>query len=166
MLCYWIYLWVLYDCQNKERTFPSALTAWFLCLRRIICYEVGTVPVRKFSRHFSWRCIWVNAQLCLPTTWRRIERVHVYLHLVLVSALDGGEWSTSGPGRFIPREKNKIKHLTCWLGSWVGLGTGLDVWKNRICCPCRDSNVNRPVSIPTMLTQRILFFCNTFHRIL
>jgi len=73
------------------------------------------------------------------------ERVHVYLHLFLVSGLDGGRWSTSGLRCFFPRQKNFIY----WLGSWVGRGTSLDVWKNRIRCPCRDSNVDRPFSILT-----------------
>jgi hypothetical protein len=30
--------------------------------------------------------------------------VEVYLHAFLTSALDGGEWSVSRPGRFTPRE--------------------------------------------------------------
>jgi len=32
------------------------------------------------------------------------EGVAVWLHLFLTSALDGGEWSDSRPGRFTPRE--------------------------------------------------------------
>jgi len=31
-------------------------------------------------------------------------RVEVQLHAFLTSELDGGEWSTSGPGRFTHRE--------------------------------------------------------------
>jgi hypothetical protein len=34
----------------------------------------------------------------------------------LTSALDGGEWSGSLPGRFIPRE---IARGTYWIGGWV-----------------------------------------------
>jgi hypothetical protein len=40
----------------------------------------------------------------------------------LTSALDGGEWSTSRPGRFIPRERVPGTH---WIGGWVGLSAGL-----------------------------------------
>jgi hypothetical protein len=47
----------------------------------------------------------------------------VYIHILLTSALVGGEWSTSRPGRFTPREKGPGTH---WIGSWVDLRAGLD----------------------------------------
>jgi hypothetical protein len=34
--------------------------------------------------------------------------VDVYIHIFLTSALAGGEWSTSRPGRFTPREKAPV----------------------------------------------------------
>jgi hypothetical protein len=37
--------------------------------------------------------------------------------LYLTSALAGGEWSASRPGRFIPRETAPGFH---WIGGWVG----------------------------------------------
>jgi len=40
----------------------------------------------------------------------------------LTSALDGGEWSASLPGRFTPRERAPCTH---WIGGWVGPRTGL-----------------------------------------
>jgi hypothetical protein len=43
--------------------------------------------------------------------------VEVYLHAFLTSELDGGEWSDSRPGRFIPRERTPGTH---WIGGWVG----------------------------------------------
>jgi hypothetical protein len=42
----------------------------------------------------------------------------------LTSALDGGEWSASRPGRLTPGE---IAVGTHWMGGWVSLTTGLDV---------------------------------------
>lgn len=36
----------------------------------------------------------------------------------LTSALDGAEWSGSGPGRFNPGE---IGYGTHWTGGWVGI---------------------------------------------
>jgi len=42
---------------------------------------------------------------------------------VLISALDGGEWSAQCPGYFIPREMASSTH---WTGGWVGLRVGLD----------------------------------------
>jgi hypothetical protein len=41
----------------------------------------------------------------------------------LTAALDGGEWSASRPGRFIPRER--APGTSCW-GGWVGPRAGLD----------------------------------------
>jgi hypothetical protein len=43
--------------------------------------------------------------------------VEVYLHAFLSSALDGGEWSASRPGRFTPRERAPGTHC---IGGWVG----------------------------------------------
>jgi len=42
--------------------------------------------------------------------------VKVQLHVFLTSALDGGEWSASHPGRFTTRERAPGIH---WIGGWV-----------------------------------------------
>jgi len=47
-------------------------------------------------------------------TYRGVE---VQLHAFLTSALDGGEWSVSRPGRFTPRKRAPGAH---WIGGWVG----------------------------------------------
>jgi hypothetical protein len=44
--------------------------------------------------------------------------------LFLTSALDGGEWSASGPDCFISGEGAHGAH---WLGGFMGLRAGLDV---------------------------------------
>jgi hypothetical protein len=49
--------------------------------------------------------------------------VEVYLHAFLNSALDGGEWSASRPGRFTLRERAPGTH---WIGVWVGFRAVLD----------------------------------------
>jgi hypothetical protein len=41
----------------------------------------------------------------------------------LTTALDGGEWSASRPGRFTPEERTPGTH---WIGGWVGPRVGLD----------------------------------------
>jgi hypothetical protein len=46
----------------------------------------------------------------------------------LPSALDGGEWSVSRPGRFTPWERAAGTHLT---GDSVGLRAGLDTVEKR-----------------------------------
>jgi hypothetical protein len=51
----------------------------------------------------------------------------------LTSAVDGGEWSTSRPGRFTPRERAPGTH---WVGGWVGPRAVLDVVvKRKILAP-------------------------------
>jgi len=62
----------------------------------------------------------------------------------MISALDGGKWSVSRPGHFIPRERSPVTHLT---GGWVVLRAGLDaVVKRKIPIP-------RLVAIPTELSR-------------
>jgi hypothetical protein len=41
----------------------------------------------------------------------------------MISALDGGEWLASLPGRFIPGERAPGTH---WIGGWVGPRPDLD----------------------------------------
>jgi hypothetical protein len=49
--------------------------------------------------------------------------VEVLLHTFLTWALNGGQWSVSRLGRFIPGERAPSTHC---IGDWVGLRTGLD----------------------------------------
>jgi hypothetical protein len=52
------------------------------------------------------------------------EGVTVYIHIFLTSAITGGEWSASRPGRFTPD--------TQWIRDWVDLRAGLyDVEKRK-----------------------------------
>jgi hypothetical protein len=56
----------------------------------------------------------------------------------LTSALDGGEWSASRPGRFTPRERDPGTH---WIGGWGGPRAVLDtVVKRKIPSPHWESN--------------------------
>jgi hypothetical protein len=47
----------------------------------------------------------------------------VSIHIFLTSALVGGEWSASRPGRFTPEEKAPG---TYWIRGWVDPRAGLD----------------------------------------
>jgi hypothetical protein len=47
----------------------------------------------------------------------------------LTSAIDGGEWSASRPGRFTPRKRSTGTH---WIGSWVGPRAVLDTVKVKV----------------------------------
>jgi hypothetical protein len=56
--------------------------------------------------------------------------MEVELHAFFTSALDGGEWSASRPGRFTPTERAPGTHL---LGGWEGPRAVLDaVMKRKI----------------------------------
>jgi hypothetical protein len=64
----------------------------------------------------------------------------------LTSALDGGEWSASRPGRFISRERASGTH---WIGGWVCPRAGLDaVVKRKIPSPRLESNPRTPIVQP------------------
>jgi hypothetical protein len=67
----------------------------------------------------------VNSSPCLTEhhTMKAYGGMEVYLHAFLTSALDGGEWSASRPGRFIPKVRTPG---TSWVGGCVGPRTGLD----------------------------------------
>jgi hypothetical protein len=54
--------------------------------------------------------------------------VDVYIHTFLTSALAGGEWSASLPGRFTPGGRAPGTH---WIGGWVDPRAGLDDVKKR-----------------------------------
>jgi hypothetical protein len=59
----------------------------------------------------------------------------------LVSAVNGGEWSASHPGRLPPEERAPGAH---WLGGCVGLRAGLDsMEKRKHLLPCAR---NRPLA--------------------
>jgi hypothetical protein len=66
----------------------------------------------------------------------------------LTSALDGGEWSASRPGRALPPgERTPGTH---WIGGWVGPRAGLDTGARRKICPCWGSNLDRPIVQPVV----------------
>jgi hypothetical protein len=77
------------------------------------------------------------------TPWRRLGGEEYSSYSFLTSALDGGEWSASRPGRtFTSGERTPGTHCT---GGWVGLRAGLDTEvRGKIFCPCRESNPDRP----------------------
>jgi hypothetical protein len=78
----------------------------------------------------------------------------------LTSALDGGEWSASHPGRFTARERAPGSH---WIGGWVGPRAVLDaVVKRKIPSSCRESNLRIPILQP--VAQRYTDWAITAHK--
>jgi hypothetical protein len=74
-----------------------------------------------------------------------------YIHIFLTSALVGGKWSASRPGRFNPGER---AHGTHWIGGWVGPRAGLDDVEKRKFLPPRDSNSDPSVVHPIASSYR------------
>jgi hypothetical protein len=54
--------------------------------------------------------------------------VDVQIHIFLTSALVGGEWSNSRPGRYIPGERAPGTH---WIGGWLDFKASLDDLEKR-----------------------------------
>jgi hypothetical protein len=70
----------------------------------------------------------------------------------LTSALDGGEWSASRPGRFKARERAPGTH---WIWGWVGSRAGLDAAvKRKIPSPSRESNLRTPIVQPVFWNKQ------------
>jgi hypothetical protein len=90
----------------------------------------------------------VKQSRCTP--WRRLGGDEVYSsYSFSTSALDGGEWSASHPGRALtPGERTPGTHCT---GGWVGPRAGLDTEvRGKILCPRRGSNPDCPVVQPVV----------------
>jgi hypothetical protein len=58
--------------------------------------------------------------------------VDVQIHVFFTSALVGGEWSASLPGRFAPRERAPGAH---WIVGWAGPRAALDDLETRKILP-------------------------------
>jgi hypothetical protein len=91
----------------------------------------------------------VQVKLSRYTPWRRLGGEEYSTYSFSTSALDGGEWSASRPGRaFTPGERTHGTHCT---GGWVGPRAGLDAKATgKILCLRRGSNPGRPVVQPVV----------------
>jgi hypothetical protein len=76
----------------------------------------------------------------------------------LTSALDGGEWSASRPGRFSPRERAPGTH---WIGGCAGPRAVLDaVMKRKIPRNLVKHRVKFTVTLPrNKVVDMLLFYC-------
>jgi hypothetical protein len=94
--------------------------------------------------------------------------VNVQIHIFLTSALAGGEWSASRPGRFTPGQKAPGTH---WIRGWVDPRASLDDVEKILDptgtrTPTLRSSGPHPVAIPTTLSPLLLFMDMTFEKII
>jgi hypothetical protein len=68
--------------------------------------------------------------------------VAVQIHIFLTSALVGGEWSASHPGRFTPRDTAPGTHS---IGGWVDLRAALGAVETRKMGVEPDSSVTQAI---------------------
>jgi hypothetical protein len=73
---------------------------------------------------------------------------------LIISVLDGGEWSASRPSLFTPRERALGTH---WIGGWVGPRAVLDiaVVKRKIPSPRLESKTITPIVQPVEILLEI-----------
>jgi hypothetical protein len=95
----------------------------------------------------------------LYTPWRRLGERRYNSYSFSTSAVDGGEWSASRPGRaFTPGERTPGPHCA---GGWVGLRAGLDTEdRGKILCPRRGSNPDRSVVQPVVRHYCMSYPCS------
>jgi hypothetical protein len=112
-----------------------------------------------FKRNSSCKIIGVNGKVVPPRHVGVLgEWMYSSMHS-LTSALYGGEWSASRPGRFTLREGAPGTH---WIGDWVGPGAVLDAAvKRKIPNPppgIESWNPNRPGRSPAL--YRLSYPCS------
>lgn len=73
--------------------------------------------------------------------WRRMWCGGIAPSFFLTSALEGGEWLASSPGRFTPGDRSFSTH---WIVGWVGPWADLTAVEKKNLCPCLESNLCRP----------------------
>jgi hypothetical protein len=124
-------------CCNWVFSEFELLCIYALFRMSVVLYEVSVLKVKvNLSLCFNW----AQRHGGVLGEWR-YSSTHS-----LTSALDGGEWSASRPGRFTPRERAPRTH---WIGGWVGPRAVLDaVVKRKISSPRRESNPRTPIVQP------------------
>jgi hypothetical protein len=70
----------------------------------------------------------IAVNLSLYYAMKAFGGVDIYIHIFLVSALVGSEWSASRPGRFTHWERASVTH---WIGGWMDPRVGLDDMEKR-----------------------------------
>jgi hypothetical protein len=136
-------------CSQKTTT---ATCPEIVCIFQVIMLFnavnfISTIDVSIFcSKLYIYKK--VKLSLCLTKHYavKTYWEMEVELYAFLISALGGGEWSASRPGRFTLRVRAPGTH---WIGGWAGPRAVLDaVVKRKIPSPHRKSNPRTPIVQP------------------
>jgi hypothetical protein len=114
---------------------------WYL--RGVNSRSLFKISRLEISRRIKVKSLcfnWATCHECILREWK-YSSTHS-----LTSALDGGEWSASRPGRFTPRERAPVNH---WIGGWMGPRASLyAVVMRKISSPYRDSKHRQSILWP------------------
>jgi hypothetical protein len=122
--CKWFwpksYLYECWKVQHKRLVWLSIFPKLNISLKSSVSFwitwrnsEEWKTILKGLSEHDCCNCNWVPRHEGVLGEW-----MYSSTHS-LTSALDGGEWLASRPGRFTPREKALDTH---WIGGWAGPG--------------------------------------------
>jgi hypothetical protein len=107
------------------------------------------IIVIRFNLRLCCSIQYVKAEPSRYTPWRRLRGEEYMSCSFSISALDGGEWSASRPGRVLPPGKGPPG--THGTGGWVGPRANLDTEvRGKISSLCRGSKPDRPVRSQTL----------------
>jgi hypothetical protein len=131
--------------SSKRKSVDYCISLWDYKISRRRVWSSESSGMYCISYTVMWKL-----KLSHDTPWRHLGERKYSCYSFLTSALDGGEWSASRPGRTLPREKIPG---TLWIGGWAGLRAGLDTEEKSFRL-CWGSNLGRPVcSQNTILTE-------------
>ena len=101
----------------------------------------------NICQNFSTLNITKKIKLLLPTLWRHVGGLKVWLHSFFTSALDGDNWWPWRSGRFTSKREPQYPLI---------MRQGACFQKRYISCPCWDSNLGCPSPLKGRLRDLVL----------
>jgi hypothetical protein len=153
-------LYLRYPGLNSDQEFNRRLACFRYLSRQMPqkCLKTGHDTLTTYNDNYQlfewftlhltiWRCVTYSGEKWSSPATRHggaLGERRYCSYTFLTSALEGGEWSASRPGRALPLGKEPpVTHCT---GGWVGPRAGLDAEvRGKILCLCRGLNSIHPV---------------------
>jgi hypothetical protein len=109
----------------------------------------GKGPPVPIVQEAGWEPCKVKVKQSRYTPWRRLGGEKYRSYSFSTSALDGGEWSASRPGRALPSGKGPPVPIVQEAG-WAPEPVWTQRLEEKSFCLCRGSNPDRPVVQPVV----------------